>query len=245
MRDFLKRFWTVALTLAGIVALYLAALPLDLIWVFWAVVGLSAVVAGVTVVGPALLTLATRIRDYPRLLKTAAVSKVETESLRTQVRGLKSDIATRWEEGVAEGRQQVIGGILATRSDDPPELTGIDVASDGTLVLVAKLTGSSAPVGARYRVEVRSTGANRGVVEVIGVDNGRGKMTLACMHSAVQAFWDHLADRASFDSSPPSDVELVPEMVEIDSLVTDPDVYPKSQRTTIIDAASTATAESE
>jgi hypothetical protein len=216
--EFIKRFWIYTGSMAGVVALYFGAVPLHLIWVFWVVIALAAFAAGAKMVVPRLVTYATRIKNYPALLRASGESQEANDRLRAELREAEAAVLVRWSEGVDEGRRQILGSLLAIEVTKIPSLTGIDLARDGRLLLLAPWLEGGPRVGARFSLSAASSGSTRGVIEVVDVNKAEGRISFLCVEEHNPAFWKHLLDRAAVNSEPPADVTLAAEIVEIDQL---------------------------
>jgi hypothetical protein len=208
VKEFLKRFWAIAASIAALVGAYLGAAPLHLVWVFWLGCGIAAAAAGASLLLPRSLEFATRIRNYPILLKRAGVQEDEIETLKQQMVELKVAADKRWSEGLAEGRQQILGAALA-QAADPLTLTGV-VLRQGSVLIIATPTGAYPKIGARYNVEVTLTGDVMGVIETRDYDEERQIILLECVDAQAPKFWERLAESAALDSTPPQGVDLIP-----------------------------------
>ncbi|WP_146167602.1 hypothetical protein [Micromonospora sp. MH33] len=206
MTNYLKRFWTVAVSLAGIVGLYLGAAQVKLLLAFWLVIGLSAVIALFWTGGKTLLEVLTRVRNYPRLLERAAQLQTEVEALTGAIEATKEESRTAAEAAIAEGRAQMLGAILSSTSEPP----AISILGNhkGTFVLIAKYEHSRPEPQARFHVISSETGEVKGSVEVVHVDDSRRSVYLRCVDPQSPEFWQHLRSRVDYDASPPIGVEL-------------------------------------
>lgn len=211
MGDFLKRFWSIAVSLAGLVGAYLGAVPLHIVWLFWVVVGCSVVIAAITILVPRTIDIATRVRNYPNLLNRSAMLIDENERLKGQLATLQEKSLKMREEGISEGNRQVIGAIVAA-GHGPLTLKGVALRQ-GHLLLIAESNGRGRVLHARYVLESELTGDVMGIVEVIAHDPDRKLITLECVNPMVRDFWDRLAENAVLDSSPPAGFRLVPSSI--------------------------------
>ena len=218
----LKRFWAYFLSLAALVGFYVTVLPTEYAWLFWVVAGVALILAALTTAVPRVLAWLAAIRNYPRLLQTAAQSQTQNEHLRLQLRETGQLLEDRWSEGVDEGRKQVFGGLLAEDAPMLPAIIAISPAEDSPPVLIAKWPRQIDIVGARYRLEARATGNLRGIVEVTAQDETEDLCSLTCVDATNSAFWQHLADRALVDESPPTDTTLHPAVVDVSGAVVSP-----------------------
>jgi hypothetical protein len=208
MWKFLKIFWSTAVSLAALVGAYLGAVPLHIVWLFWLVVACSVVVAIFAVLIPRGIEIATRVRGYPKLLNRSAILTDENDRLKAQIRSLQAAATSGWQDGIKEGRWQVLGSITAA-SYGVLALKGV-VMREGQLSLVAEANGSGQVIGARYSLESELTGDIMGVVEARQFDGSRKLIILVCVDPAVMAFWQRLGENALLDSSPPAGFRLIP-----------------------------------
>lgn len=207
MKGFLQRFWTVAVSLGTLVALYLAADVAKLAWAFWLVVVAAMLVACVSTIGKQVLDLLVRVRNYPLILKRLAEREQEIADLAAQAAAATQTAKSRWRAGWEEGRKATLGVLAANRSEPPTLLSIAD--REGELALVA--TTDAAPiVGARYLVQVQLTGEVKGVVEVVEFDDGIGTTFLTCVQPTVRRFWTHLSEKVAYESTVPDGLILVP-----------------------------------
>ncbi|MGW5011277.1 hypothetical protein ACWEOR_04045 [Micromonospora chalcea] len=224
MTDYLKRFWTVAVSLAGIVGLYLGAVQVDLVPAFWIVMGLSALIALVWTGGNALIEMVTRVRNYPRLLERAARLQTEVEALSGAIEANKEESQAATEAALAEGRAQMIGALLSSTAE-PPTISVLG-KFEGIFVLIAKYEQSRPERQTRFHVVSSETGESKGSVEVVHVDESRRSVFLRCVDPQAPEFWQHLATRADYDASPPIGVELarydLPDAPRTDEMVHSP-----------------------
>lgn len=215
MQEFLKRFWAIAVSIAALVGAYLGAVPLHLVWVFWLACGIAVIVAGASLILPRSIELATRIRNYPILLKRAGVQEDQIQQLQKQISELQISAVNRWSEGLSEGRRQVLGAIQA-QAADPITLTGVVIRQEHLLV-IATPEGKQPNVGSRYFVEVTLTGDVMGVVELRAYDEERKIIILECVDPQVPVFWERLRQSATLGSTPPQGVDLVPYKISYES----------------------------
>lgn len=207
MDTFLKRFVAAAVTLAGVVGLYLGAVAVDLVWVFWFVIGGSAVVAALPAATKRAVDAARRIRHYPQLVRNYGNLQQEHEELQKRHRVTSDRIARSYADGYKEGQDQVLGALRAEAAE-VPAVKAIGVYS-GAVCLIGSYVGDKPVVtGSRYVVVASTTGNTKGFVEVAEVDEARKIVTLRCAIPTVQPFWEHLAERVEYDESAPKDVEL-------------------------------------
>lgn len=213
--DFWKRFWAAVLSLTGIVALYLTALPLHLLWVFWAVIGLAAAYAGISIGFPRVADWVKAVRNHPALLNAAATAEREAGRLRSELNAAETAANTQWSAGLEEGRRQIIGGILAARVVSPPQPVAVHNDAEGRTILVATCNDPNIEIGARFRLSASSAGVSRGVVEVVDIDDARRVSLCRCdLDRAFDRFWEYLAQKAETDTMVQPGLELTPELAE-------------------------------
>lgn len=211
---FLNRFWSAALSLSGLVALYLAALALSLVWVFWAVLGTSAIYAFVRVIAPRGLTYIEKVRNYDSLLEQAARSQTEVQRLHNDLKEVKADLTGQAAIALAEGRKELLGALLAGQASVTPSLLGLDLVGTEVVVIASWTTDGGPAVGARYAMETKASGSLRGILEIVEVDREAGRARMACIKQVSEPFWLHLQEQAEINSNPPTDVLLSPTKVE-------------------------------
>lgn len=166
MIAFWKRFWTTLISIAGVVALYLAARAENFLWAFWLVVLAALTITTTTLFAPRSLDWIRRVRDYPRLLEAAARLQADKDGLAQNVDRAVASAESNWDRGVAEGRAHVLGCLIAQSLDRMPELKGVEKI-EGQAVLLAQWDPGEHILGARFHLEVEATGYIRGVLEVI------------------------------------------------------------------------------
>jgi hypothetical protein len=214
---FLKIFWALLGSLAGIAALYIGAVSIHALWAFVLIVAVVAVVSGVWVLLPKLGELVMRIRNYPTLLNQVGTLIEERDSLHRQVANYQGRQRLA---NILEGREQVIGQMAAAVVG-PLTLTGITRKSE-QLLLVARLQDETRyknietlPLSkARYHVEIAATGEIKGVAVVVAYDEVRQALLLECVDERVPDFWGRLTDMAVTDPAPPNGVILQPYKME-------------------------------
>ena len=207
MKTFLLRFWAIAVSLATVVALYIAAAGGKVLGAFWFVVAVAVVGAGQSSFGRSVIELLVRIRNYPILLSRVASLESEVEELRAGVAQSNDLARSRWKAGRHEGRAEVRGAMLALMSPSPTLMSIVNWAGELALVVSADPLPMA---GARYRVQAEVTGELKGVVEVVEVDVTKSVAFLTCAEPTASAFWAYLTDRFEYDPSAPAGVVLVP-----------------------------------
>jgi hypothetical protein len=216
--DFLKRFWAVLASLAGIAALYVGAEAIHLVIAFWIVVGLAFLAAGAR---PALRgagELAVRIRNYPRLLERVVDAETKVQSFNDEKTAWASELASAKEEGKRIVLARLRGMILAGNVD-PPDIIGIG-DDDGSIALIGKYETESKPViGAWYSVVGTVTRSSKGNVSVSRISDADRTVWMVCVEPVAPEFWHHLSSRVSYDDSPPTNVTLAQYQLEFDSLM--------------------------
>lgn len=201
MGEFLKRFWGTAISLAALLGGYLAAVAVHETWVFWTACAGAGVIALGSVLIPRGVAIATKVRNYPALLKRTGLLADEAENLKNQLTELQKLVDDRWEAGRTEGCRQVMGAVLAAVADTPP-VEGIALR-DGRPLLIARIEGNAPAIGSRFYIESSLTGEVMGVVEVSVRDKARQKLTLACIEETNALFWARLTEAATLNATPP------------------------------------------
>ena len=208
MVEFAKRWAKIFLVLAGITATALTILLAGDWWV-WAVSGLFAATTLVACV-PFLLIYAKRIRDYPELTAEITDLRTKVEQLEADVGTLQRQAIRRYDDGVDEGKMQMIGQLQSAWGD-PPTLIALS-EHVGDLLLVGEYGEDQEPIliGTRYEVQFEATGSPKGVVQVVAVVSERRLVHMACVERAVEDFWARLEDQVVADPTPPAGLRLSP-----------------------------------
>jgi hypothetical protein len=204
--EFLKRFWTAAVSLAAVAGLYFAAAAKHVLLAFFVVVGVAVLAAGGSIFIHRYREIMKRLRTYPKLLARAGELEAEVESLKMQLKEQREAATLQISEAISEGRQQATGVVMSLMAPIPI-LTGVE-SRNGKLVLIAEPDGKPPPLGARYFVESKLTGEIKGAVEVEAYDPARKFLFLGCIEFRVARFWDTLAEASTLDPSPPTGVTL-------------------------------------
>jgi hypothetical protein len=208
VRTYLRNFFGLMVALAGIAALYVGAVAIQKTLYFWIVIGASAVIAGVRPGFKGLTEIAIRFRNYPKLLERVTRSESEVEQLNIRLRDAGDNASKAWMLGLKEGYARTMGAILSLELESLPEIVGI-ADDDGTIALMGQYGKDSIPQAkARFKVVSRATGDLKGMVEVTRTDDERSMCLLRCVSPIVERFWQHLAERVSYDESAPSNVVL-------------------------------------
>src|ERR1700722_13187335 len=111
--NFIKSFWTWAVSLAGIAALYVGAVAIHRTLIFWIVLGSAVVLAGVRPAIRRFVDIAIKVRGYPSLLEQLGVAKAQAENSAEWVKEAASLADSAWQRGVYEGRGQILGALRA------------------------------------------------------------------------------------------------------------------------------------
>jgi len=198
--------------LAAIVGLYLALDFVKLSWMFWCLVAASLLIAVILKIWPSIRLAFKQWRDYPSI----ASKNLDLESRVLELETATEEATNRAQltkiEGIAEGRAQIIGAILAAKSL-PPRIVAI-ADYHGRVSLVAATSGPKILVGARFRLVVASTTALRGIVQVVERDPVLDVYFLICVEPTVPGFWQALLDRVDIDTAPPADIRLERDVLE-------------------------------
>jgi len=203
---FLKRFWTLAVSLAGVVGLYLGALAVNLTKVFWIVLAVSVIVAGLPIAFKKIIDIGIRFRNYPALLLQSAKLQEEKEELATSLEESQKLTAKAWSRGLSEGRAQVLGSLLGI-DVEIPKIVGIRSGQDDVLLIGQCTSDKMIRIGTRFVVE-SSFGDPRGIVEAIEQDEEKSLVFFKRIDNSAPIFWSHLQDRVQFDTSEPVGVQL-------------------------------------
>lgn len=217
MKGLLARFWTAFLSVAAVVGLYLAALDVELLPVFWISLSAAALLGIAPIAFRQMVVIAEKVRKHPILLERVAELEVENEKLKDDL-DLATSITGRWSDGVIEGRHQVLGAILAMHC---PEIHLVGVESiDGQVFLLGQWDDDEPQLRARLNLVTVGSESLKGVVQIVEVDQHKKIAKLQCVDAVVPDFWRHINDRAARDPSPPAGVELVSstigEWIELD-----------------------------
>jgi hypothetical protein len=204
--DYIRRFWTWLVSLAGIAALYVGALAAKLTKYFWIVVILSVVLAGIKPTMKLLRESIRRIRTYPALLQQMASAETRIEQLEAERKGFTDRIRDAKSIGFAEAWAEIEGAVRANQMD-PPQIVGITEES-GDLALVAEYGDSTKPVLNAWFTVQGITGTAKGTAKVMKIDEVRKIVLLAPVGSIDTPFWNHLTQRVSYDDSPPQNAVL-------------------------------------
>ncbi|MFU8855051.1 hypothetical protein ACNAW0_29410 [Micromonospora sp. SL1-18] len=207
MADILKRFWAWAISLAGIVGLYMGAEQLRWVPVFWWVLAAAAVLGVIPAAGKRAFNIYSKVQAHPSLMEKVATLESETEALREKLAAAKKAAKESLQAGILEGRAQVIGAVLSEQVE-PPRLVGV-AETDGTLLLIGECRSDIPQKEARFTVIGQVVGEKKGAVEVIYVDQLKQSVHMQCIEETIPRFWSHLRERVSYDPSPPARVELV------------------------------------
>ncbi|MFC0681470.1 hypothetical protein ACFFGH_26880 [Lysobacter korlensis] len=201
-------FWVAVGSGAGLVASYLAAEAAKVVWLFWLIVAVAAVVALLFGIGPALLDGAQKLRTYPKLLLQVGTLKDRVAELEAENKDLNENLHTARAEGVREGENRILGAVKAD-GVEPPRLVGV-AEYHGELILVGEAQDSSVPEGARFVVRSEYTGQVWGVVEALATQPGSARVPLTCVEPTVEKYWEGLAARVGEDDSAPKGAVLAP-----------------------------------
>ncbi|MFJ5993317.1 hypothetical protein [Lentzea sp. NPDC092896] len=207
MKAALARFWTAFLSVAAVVGLYLAALDVDLLPVFWASLSSAVLLGIIPIAFRQAVQISEKIRKYPVLLQRAAELEEKNEKL-TEDLNLATSVTGRWSDGVIEGRYQVLGALLATQCPTV-HLLGVE-ANDGQVFLLGQWDGVPPSINTRLNLVTVGSESSKGVLQIVNVDAEKKVVKLQCVDAIVPDFWQHLNDRAARDPSPPAGVKLVP-----------------------------------
>ncbi|TFV72512.1 hypothetical protein E4P39_16300 [Blastococcus sp. CT_GayMR19] len=215
MFKILARFWAVLVSLAGVVGLYIAAEVEDLLWAFWVVVAGALAITAATILAPRGFEWTKKVRGYDRLLELSGRLQVEIESLKESNRRATLEAEKNWSVGMEEGIRQVRGALLAQSLEHVPELVGVQAVNGDVAVLARWPDEHPEILGARYDLEVRTTGAVRGVVEARTYDQQRELVAFVCVGKKSSAFWTRLAERADVDTELPKGLALRPSALPV------------------------------
>lgn len=205
-KDRLKRFFAAVVFLGALAAVLLLPTQTYGKWLLGAALALAVLYVWL----PQVLEAAARIQNYPKLLEQVVSLQERSPKLHERIASLERSVETALEAGIREGMRRVVGQALAATAD-PFDLVSV-TDSGGELVFVGEYAADAlAPsIAARYAVVHVHTGATKGVVEVIDVQEDRRLVFMECVEPTVSSFWDQLEDRAPADSTPPPDIRLNP-----------------------------------
>ncbi len=206
---FIRRFWLSAVSVAGLVGLYLGAEAVDKVRVFWFTVAVAAVVAAIPTGKPLLdkaFDLRAKVRSYPGLVARVATLEAELERAKKMSEALEDQTRNRYQDGILEGRKQFLGIFFSGQVKTVPKIIAISLRDAGLILVAKSSNGATLTRGTRFNVEVEATGEVKGAVEAIQVENDVAY--LACVHQTVLEFWAKLEERAPADPSPPLGIRL-------------------------------------
>lgn len=149
------------------------------------------------------------ILDYPRRIEKEVELIRQNEELVLQISTSKKLASKAREEGILIGVGEVYGELLA-RGTIPPEIQFICEYKE-TVDFMGQGDNSKIYPQARYFVKDIPSGAIRGVVEVVDINDEDKSVRLRCVEATTQEFWEKLADRArESENHPPLGVRLEP-----------------------------------
>jgi len=208
----LRRFVAIFALLAGLAGAALGFDAVKALWIFWTVLGVSALIAILFGIPKRavdrILDIVQRIRLYGTVLTQLATAQEHEAELEGQLVMLTDHAESEYNTGLQEGRRQVIGALLASNVPTPPKPTGLSASGDDVLVIADYVPGNEPPVGARFELQVRGTGQVKGVLEVVELNEHEGCAILKCVDPCDPDYWEQLASRATGDFSAPSGVVL-------------------------------------
>lgn len=210
----MSRFLT---TLAGriiittaIVGVYVGSLAINRVSYFWLAMGIAFFVTAVPYAAKGLLVGVKRTRDYPTLLKRAAVLEQQNEELRSANSELSDFAKHQWDEGITEGRAQ-IGGSMLGHLSGAPKLVGLTLLDERPVLIGEYGEKQLSNPGARYELIVGRTGHSRGIVKVVMRNQNSTQVYLACVAPPEGSdFWQRLHDEAQFACRLPEGLTLRP-----------------------------------
>jgi hypothetical protein len=211
---YVKQFWTWVVSLAVVGGMYFGAAAIHATWAFWALIGVAAVLTGGSALTRWVRHVLTQSHAFPVLSGRVEALQAENDSLREQLAGERRRADNELERGLAEGRSQAFGVVLATAAE-VPVLTEITTLN-GQLLLAATVSGSPPRQGARYFVRASLTGDVKGAVQVLRFDSGKKMVFLECVDTRNVAFWNALEERANLDSAVPKGIALAPYSFAVD-----------------------------
>ena len=207
---FLATFVSVFIVVLTVLGAYLAADAVKQVWTFWVALPVTAVLVPLVLYGRRFPVWFKRVRDFQRVLDSAAGYQKQVEQLELDVASAESRAERFYAEGVHAGRAEVLGSYRAAQSNAVLAVEGTSIA-DGDLRLFAKLTGGAPPlIGARFVWFSPVTQATKGVVEVLHVDSSTHLVQLSCVQRTTEAFWEHLEKTAETSTALPKDLVLRP-----------------------------------
>ncbi|MFY1703538.1 hypothetical protein ACN28G_17660 [Micromonospora sp. WMMA1923] len=219
MKDFFGRFWTMVVSMAGLVGLYLGAVQVDLTWAFWAVIGLAAVGTSVSPIRRWVADTRARIRSYPAMEAESASLRDQLEALEKELADARASADERYAAGLNEGAARIVGTIMSADAK-PPTIIAL-AERNGAVALVARYDGSRPDRRLRFTVVASGSGEIKGAVGVLNVDESRRVAYLKCIDAISHQFWSHLEQRMAYDSSAPKGIELVRYIYNGDRLIVD------------------------
>jgi hypothetical protein len=203
--DFLKRFWGAALSLLALVGGYFGLNQADLGWVIFPIAGAAVLFA---LARPTWDTYK-KLRHYPTLVERMKSAEGERSEYVTEAANLREHAERQLQAGRQEGRNEVLGAILATGAS-PPEIIAMSMEGEQVVLIASHDPDAPLKKGARFEVQLIATQEVKGVVEVDEVNADAGVVRLLCVRRSVGPFWDAMERRAVEEATLPDGYTLVP-----------------------------------
>jgi hypothetical protein len=202
MMSYLKQFWAVLVSLAAVGGLYVGAKAVNLTYIFWIVIPISAVIVGAPHALRGLGELSVRVRNYPSLLQRVGEAQRVNAELEAGKQQLTEQVRQAAEQGRLVAFRQVQGSLSSSYGEPP---TVIAIADEGgELAIVGRYLRDAEPViGAWYTVVTAETGISKGVVQITRLEKENQRAWMHCVEPTVPEFWRHLAERALYDEAAP------------------------------------------
>jgi hypothetical protein len=211
MHDFLKRFWTAVLSVATVLGLFVGALAVHQLWLFWIVLVVGLIAGLAKPILRIAADVITRYRAHGALLLRVAHAEKSLRAATQAIAELRAEAGTEYARGIEDGIARSVGASLARGMTLMPQLTSISV-QDGEVALMGRWDSAQLPpvIDSWLSVEVIGTGESKGAVRVIFVDPEARTVKMLCCEKSAPEFWRRLARRAPEDPAPPQGVRLRP-----------------------------------
>lgn len=188
-----------------------------MVWAFWIIIPAAVLLALIAIYTPKGFKLYEQARKYPGLLRAAEEAEQRVTDLERLNATLSKSAESRYVAGLREGRDEVIGAVMAATSLAELDLTALAIR-DGAVYVVASIVSGDVPaVGSRFSVEVKATGEKKAIVVVESWDRERGHLWLRGIPSERnKGFLDSLAALADAGHEVPRGLVLEVPRVRID-----------------------------
>jgi len=210
LKDAVKIF----LALATIAGLYLAAIPFNLVWLFWWLLALSMVVSLLLFAYRVVRPKADAMREwielgkkYPALLATAGRAQVRLEELEIELANAQSLGAESLVGGIAEGRLRAVSELRGNRSKAELELMSMSIVGNQFFIAAELIEGAAALViNSHFYLRVRGLEEIKAVLRAESVSGNTVRLQIQEVRDVT--FMEHLVQRAQSDASVPRELYI-------------------------------------